>query len=226
MPDLVLLVTSAAALGIGVFAGWSWAQRRFGVERERWEDALQRSIDEARTDPLTGLWNRRAFDEQLAIQTAVAERYGVPCALVLIDVDSLKSVNDRAGHEAGDGALRQLADLLRSNLRAADLAMRVGGDEFALILPQTDLAGAKFVAERLLARSQARQDQTTVGSNPFELRVSLGVAAHSREESTTDLRTRADRALYQAKQAGGDRVCTDEGGQTTGDQRSIDRSSL
>lgn len=226
MPDLPLLTSTACALAIGTLVGWLWARWQMGGERERWQRTLQLSIDEARTDPLTKLWNRRAFDEQLAIQTAVAERYGTPCAIVLIDIDDLKSLNDRGGHQAGDAALQQLADMLRDSSRAADLAMRLGGDEFALLLPQTDVAGALVVATRIADRLAApQQESTTVGTPPLELQASLGVAAHFRDETAADLVKRADLALYQAKQAGGRRVCMHDGAAVV-DQCSIDKSIL
>lgn len=226
MPDLLLLASTAGALMVGALAGWIFAQRRIADERNRWQQTLQLSLDEARTDHLTQLWNRRAFDEQLAIQTAVAERYGTPCAVILIDIDDLKSINDLAGHHAGDAVLKQLAELLRDGSRAADLAMRLGGDEFALLLPQTDLPGALVVAARILERvSDAQRGTTPSGALLPELRTSLGVAAHHREESAADLVKRADRALYHAKQTGGHRVCAHDG-EVVVDQRSIDKSIL
>lgn len=227
MPELLLLVSTAGALAVGALAGWYGAQRLGRGERKRWERALQLAIDEARTDPLTKLWNRRAFDEQLAIQVAVAERYGTPCAIVLIDIDELKAVNDRAGHHAGDATLQQLADLLRDSSRAADLVMRIGGDEFALLLPQTDLAGALTVATRIIERVAVPRRETTSGAAapPFDLRVSLGVAAYRRDEPAADLVKRADQALYHAKQTGGHRVCAHDGEAVTL-HRSIDKSIL
>jgi diguanylate cyclase (GGDEF)-like protein len=226
MPDLLLLLSTAGGLVIGAIAGWLWAQKRNQREQARSKLALQQALGEARTDPLTKLWNRRAFDEQLAIQTAVAQRYDTPCALILIDIDDLKAVNDRAGHSAGDAALQQLADLLRDSSRSADLAMRLGGDEFALILPQTDLAGALIVATRIVERvAVTRRETTTGGAAPLELRVSLGVAAHLRDEATADLVTRADQALYNAKHAGGHRIYMHDG-EVAALHRSIDRSIL
>jgi len=100
-------------------------------------------------DPLTGLRNRRYFDEALADALARAERYDRNLSLALFDLDRFKQLNDRLGHPAGDDALRAFSDLLESETRNADVACRFGGDEFALILPETDLAAARRVAKRI-----------------------------------------------------------------------------
>jgi diguanylate cyclase (GGDEF)-like protein len=209
MPEPLLLVTAAACLAIGGVAGWLWARQAHRAESSRQRLALQRALDEARIDPLTGVWNRKAFDENLPIQAAISRRYGTPLALVLVDADDLKAVNDRYGHVAGDEVLRRLARLLRESLREADLLMRLGGDEFALLLPQTDLQGATAAAARIVASSNER------GAIPFsspleagaaatlELRASLGVAELEPDEPPSELVKRADQALYRAKRSGG-----------------------
>ena len=100
-------------------------------------------------DPLTGLYNRRVFDETLAQQIETARRYSRPLSLVLFDLDRLKAVNDRRGHEAGDDVLKTFARILRETARKADLICRIGGDEFAAVLPETTAEKAEIFAERL-----------------------------------------------------------------------------
>ena len=112
-------------------------------------DPLTALTQQARSDPLTGLANRRAFDERVADEVARAQRRAQPVALVLLDVDRLKPVNDTRGHAAGDALLQAVAALLRDQARTIDLAARIGGDEFALLLPETDHAGAVTLVQRL-----------------------------------------------------------------------------
>lgn len=141
-------------------------------------------------DPLTRLANLRAFEARLVEETRRAERYDKPLTLLMIDVDRLKQLNDGEGHAAGDRALCEVARAIRTGVRAVDLAARVGGDEFAVILPETSVADGAVVAERIR------------GATPSRVTVSIGVAGGARES----LRARADRALYEAKHAGRDRV--------------------
>jgi diguanylate cyclase (GGDEF)-like protein len=212
MPDALPLVTAIAGLAVGALAAWLGSRRARRALCRRHEHELQQALTAARTDPLTGLWNRRAFDEQLARETAVARRYDSGCAVVLIDIDELKAINDRHGHAFGDAALCRLADRLQSGSREADLAARFGGDEFALLLPQTDVHGAVCVALRFLkSLSEAEPAAATPGAAKARdvasgLRASLGVAAFLPDESAAELLRRADQALYGAKQAGGRQV--------------------
>lgn len=159
---------------------------------------------QALTDALTGCVNRRAFDMQLQRDLHMATRTRQPLALIMLDVDHFKQVNDTYGHDAGDAALRFLADILRAELRTVDTAARHGGEEFAIILPQADLSGALVVAERL----RAQLEQTHVpGIGPVT--ASFGLAAFPQHAQTaTQLVTRADRALYDAKHTGRNRICT------------------
>jgi diguanylate cyclase (GGDEF)-like protein len=151
------------------------------------------------SDPLTGLGNRRAFDEALAEELARARRHGVPVGLVMLDVDHFKAFNDRHGHQAGDDALVAVAGVLGEVARAEDRACRVGGEEFAVLLPGADEAAAAAVAERIRASvAEAR------ASEP--LTVSLGVAATRGEQDAAALFALADERLYAAKQAGRNRV--------------------
>ena len=165
----------------------------------------------SRSDPLTGVFNRRRFDETLEAQLAQARRYRRSGALLIVDVDHFKRVNDEFGHAAGDEALRAVARLLASNLRATDtlgrdaagLVARLGGDEFALLLPETDAAGAEAVAGRLVEAVAA--EPLELGGKPVRLGVSVGAATFGEGEfpSAEELLAAADRAMYVVKAAGG-----------------------
>jgi diguanylate cyclase (GGDEF)-like protein len=154
----------------------------------------------ARTDYLTGLPNRLAFEERFEEEVKRAARSGRPLALLLGDLDSFKEINDRLGHVAGDAALAELGRLLPEGLRAVDTAARVGGDEFAVLLPDTDATGAEEVAVRLAESVQAR---APLGKVP--LTISFGISAYDRDGTTLDELTRAaDEALYGAKRSTAD----------------------
>ena len=177
---------------------------RLEAERLRLlEEANARLVALATTDPLTGLANRRVFDEALAREAGLVSRGGRSLSLVMFDVDRFKGFNDAFGHPAGDEVLRQVASALRACCRATDVAARIGGEEFAILLPDTDAEGARAMAER------ARQ---TVEGGPWPLRpvtMSAGVATlrpGCPAGSGTALFTAADQALYRAKKEGRNRV--------------------
>ena len=158
---------------------------------------------QALTDALTGCYNRRSFEMQLDKDLMMARRSHQPLSLVMLDLDRFKQLNDTAGHDAGDAALRKLADCFRQEIRGVDSAARFGGDEFALILPQAYSEGALLVAERLRARIE--QIKIPGFGN---LSASIGIAtfpthAHSRSALTSA----SDAALYSAKRSGRNRVC-------------------
>jgi diguanylate cyclase (GGDEF)-like protein len=158
------------------------------------------------TDHLTGLANRRRFERQLDREIARTERYGHPFCLLMLDIDDYKKVNDTFGHEAGDEAMRRLAKTLQEGIRGIDLAARIGGDEFAAILAETDLARGVEVAERLREAIEATEI-STASSITFRITASFGVAeSPSCAQSTAELLACADAALYQAKRQGRDRV--------------------
>ncbi|MEO8433583.1 MAG: sensor domain-containing diguanylate cyclase [Pyrinomonadaceae bacterium] len=158
---------------------------------------------QALTDGLTGCYNRRSFEMQLERDLHLAIRLRQPLSLIMMDVDNFKEVNDTYGHEAGDQALRTLADCLREELRGVDSAARFGGDEFAVILPQADLEGARLVGERLRTRIEQ-----TAGAGFGTISASFGVATFPLHASSRDtLVVAADRALYSAKHGGRNRVC-------------------
>jgi diguanylate cyclase (GGDEF)-like protein len=175
------------------------ARARTLLELKQYLDSCQEA---AFTDHLTGLANRRRFERQLEREVARTERYGRPFCLLLVDIDNFKDVNDTHGHDAGDEALRRVANVIQSGTRGIDTGARIGGDEFAVILPETDLARGLDVAGRLCS-AIAALDFGPVG----RVTASLGVAelptcAHMGEE----LRAAADAALYEAKRGGRDRA--------------------
>ena len=156
---------------------------------------------QARTDDLTGLANRRALDEAIAAAIASARRSGRPFAVVMADVDRFKAINDGHGHAAGDAILAAFARRLQDALRASDRAFRYGGEEFSILLPDTDAAGASTLAEH------ARRNVAlpAAGGLPA-LTASFGIAVWEPGDQADELFGRADRALYRAKSGGRDRV--------------------
>jgi diguanylate cyclase (GGDEF)-like protein len=154
------------------------------------------------TDALTGIANRRHWDWRLAEEIARAQRYRYPVAVLMVDIDHFKRVNDTHGHQVGDEVLRQVAERLRSTLRRTDFLARYGGEEFGIIAPQTALEAAKVLAERL-RRAIAREPIQVNNELSIPLTISVGVAVfpdHAQNES--DLVAAADAALYRAKQDG------------------------
>ncbi len=167
---------------------------------------LHRIVErQALVDGLTALANRRQADETLAMELVRAQRTGAPVGLILADVDNFKAVNDRHGHPTGDMVLRDLAATLRETVREIDTAARWGGEEFAVILPGTDLEGAAQVAERLRVALAEREILSVVGE-PLHVTASFGVAVSSTSTTLAHLVGAADEALYRAKRAGKDRV--------------------
>ena len=161
----------------------------------------------ATVDALTGCMNRRAFTERLERELNRVRRYDVKLSVLMIDIDRFKDVNDSHGHIVGDSVLRQMGDLLREEVRSVDLAARYGGEEFVIVIPDTDLEGAIVFAERLRKRVEEKNFAET--GDPLRITVSIGVAAASVDGGITEpesLITRADEALYRAKNDGRNRV--------------------
>jgi diguanylate cyclase (GGDEF)-like protein len=166
-------------------------------------DALELKA-RAFTDSLTGVMTRRAFDEQAVREMARAKRYNESLSCALIDIDHFKSINDAYGHGIGDLTLKRIAATCASEIRTCDYIGRIGGEEFALLLPETVLATAIDVAERLRRTVEATAIEVSGGT--IRVTVSIGVAASDRQDDTKALIKRTDMALYDAKKYGRNRV--------------------
>lgn len=158
----------------------------------------------ADTDDLTGIWNKRYFRRQLPQEIERARMFGVPLALLLFDIDEFKEINDSFGHVMGDVVLSELCGVVRETLRPTDILARFGGDEFAIILPHTDAAGAVAVAERVLKHVRALVIPTDE-EGAVQCSLSIGIAEYHREDSGNDLIRRADERLYESKRQGKNR---------------------
>ena len=164
---------------------------------------FQEVQSQARTDALTKLANYRAFHEQLRREMHRAVRYSRPLSLIMFDVDGFKEVNDVYGHQGGDYILEEIGNVVRSALRREDLAARYGGDEVAIVLPETSLSGALVVAARIIAL--IRGSKFTFENKEVKVTISMGVAGFLPNMNVTDFVSAADSALYDAKQKGKDR---------------------
>jgi diguanylate cyclase (GGDEF)-like protein/PAS domain S-box-containing protein len=188
---------------------------RDASERKRLEEDLRHLAEH---DPLTELMNRRRFETEVARQAALARRYGQGGALLSVDLDGFKAVNDTYGHAAGDELLRRTADVLRGRLRETDMAARMGGDEFAVLLPAAGPDEAAIVATDLLR--EVREVSAELG-DPAGVRrtASIGIAFLEASDDTPEkLLRRADVAMYEAKAAGGNRFVQSVHGRTTSGQ--------
>ncbi len=185
---------------------------RDGTERKKSEEEKRRLIENlerlSRTDSLTGLMNRRALTENLTYEIDRAKRYGSDLSLVLCDMDSFKEINDRHGHDTGDRALQLLSKAFESIIRKSDIAGRFGGDEFMLILPETNIGGAESLAFKILSDLKLI-DLRSADGRPIPLSMSIGVASMAGADDSIDsLIKRADDAMYASKQGGRSRVTT------------------
>ena len=177
------------------------------IELKRSRDLLQRLTT---LDPLTGIDNRRRFDAYLSAEWGRAAREGQVLSLAMIDIDHFKPFNDRYGHAHGDRCLTRVAAALQASvLRPADLVARYGGEEFVCVLPDTDLAGAEQLAERMRAGVQALAIAHGTSSATGYVTISVGIAAVTpqTDDSANSLVEAADQALYEAKRSGRNRVC-------------------
>lgn len=164
----------------------------------------QRMEQCARLDPLTGVQNRVALDNEVERHVQLAHRHNTPLGMVVIDVDHFKAVNDTHGHTFGDQVLRSLAKRVSGCMRSSDHVFRYGGEEFVLLLPNTDLEGTSLLAERV--RETLEAHPVTQGDKQTQITISLGVANLQPGEHRDSLFDRADTALYQAKTDGRNRV--------------------
>ncbi len=184
------------------------ARVRAALRSKRYFDML---AQRAMLDGLTGLWNRTHFDQRLLEEVAGSQRYDRPLSLVMLDVDRFKSINDSYGHPFGDEVLQSVGDVMIKNARTSDSACRYGGEEFTIILRETDVEGAVVFAERLRAQIEALKFKHK--GQPVKVTASFGVSANTLCRNPCNLTKAwlvdsADRALYQAKQTGRNRVIT------------------
>jgi two-component system, cell cycle response regulator len=177
---------------------------------ERLRDNVQLSIEMAITDGLTGLHNRRYMESHLSSLVEQAAARGKPLTVLVLDIDYFKSINDTHGHDAGDEVLREFSQRLKKSIRGIDLACRYGGEEFVVVMPETDMAVATMVAERLRRRIASEPFPISQGTNAVEVTISIGLAARtSAADTAAQILKRADQALYRAKRDGRNRVVAD-----------------
>jgi len=171
--------------------------------------------EQATTDSLTKLKNRRAFFEAGAKALAMARRYMSDLSVILLDIDHFKAINDTFGHSVGDEALSVVADILMELSRTEDTVARVGGEEFAMLLPDTNRLGTAVLAERI--RSAIEREQFVIGDKIHPMTASIGIASFGVDpaESIDQLLRVADSRLYLAKNAGRNRICVNDDGKTT-----------
>ncbi len=176
---------------------------------------VERAMTEiAQTDPLTGLLNRRRMEERLNEEVARFRAHGLNFSVIIADVDHFKQINDQHGHDAGDRVLSGVASVFNSGLRRGDAVARWGGEEFLLLLPETDLRSAEEVAQRL--RVAAEQDLAQLGGLPQTLTLTFGVAGFAEKASIDACLKAADEALYRGKAAGRNRVVVAALGSSSG----------
>ncbi|MEX0839131.1 MAG: PleD family two-component system response regulator [Parvibaculum sp.] len=187
------------------------ARCRSQLRRKRYQDYLrdkfQQGLELAVTDGLTGLYNRRYMEGHLSTLVADSARSGKPVALLIFDIDYFKPVNDTYGHAAGDAVLKQFATRITHNVRGIDLTCRLGGEEFVVVMPDTDLAYAMMVAERLRQSIASQPFTLNEEGQTLDITVSIGIAmTEGAQDTASKLLERADQGLYRAKRDGRNRV--------------------
>src|SRR6201988_855011 len=190
------------------------ARVRTQIRRKRYtarlRDNVQQSMEMAITDGLTGLYNRRYMESHLATLVEQAAGRGKPLTLLVLDIDFFKSINDTYGHDAGDDVLREFAVRIKKSIRGIDLACRYGGEEFVIVMPETDRHVAGMVAERLRRSIAGEKFAVDEGAKRIDVTISIGLSVLERKgEPVADLLKRADKALYRAKHDGRNRVVSD-----------------
>ncbi|HSM19978.1 MAG TPA: diguanylate cyclase, partial [Hyphomicrobiales bacterium] len=188
-----------------------FARVRTQIRRQRYtaqlRDTFHHSVELAITDQLTSLHNRRYMENHLGLLVAKAQRTGGQLSLLIIDIDYFKAIIDNYGHDAGDDVLRNFSERLRKNVRGIDLVCRYGGEEFVVVLPDTDLNLASLIGERLRTRIAGDGFPIHDGQQAINVTISVGIAAlDSPEDTPESLIKGADRALYSAKRDGRNRV--------------------
>lgn len=171
------------------------------------KNALQykQALDSAFTDPLTGAQNRMAMDQALNREVELAHRQGSSLSIILLDADHFKNINDSYGHAVGDEVLKAIAKVTQQNIRQSDVLYRFGGEEFLIILGQTDTEGAIRLADRIRENIAAMD---MINGSKIDITASLGVTTLNEQDNSASLFERADKALYQAKNAGRNRTVT------------------
>jgi two-component system cell cycle response regulator len=187
------------------------ARARTQIRKRRYTDHLrdnvQNSIEMAVTDALTGLHNRRYMESHLSTLAEQASSRAKPLSLMILDIDYFKSINDTYGHDAGDDVLREFAVRIRKSIRGIDLACRYGGEEFVIVMPETDVQVAGLIAERLRRSIASETFAVNKGTKRIDVTISIGLATLDRkDEPVADVLKRADTALYRAKNDGRNRV--------------------
>lgn len=190
------------------------ARVRTQLKRKRYQDVLrqnlQLSLEMAITDPLTNLYNRRYMESHLSTLVQRAADRGKAISLLIVDIDFFKAVNDTHGHDVGDDVLREFGERLARNVRGIDLACRYGGEEFVVVMPDTDVAFANTVAERLRKGIADESFNVGGGVGALDITASIGVTSlQSPTESVDQFLKRADQALYRAKREGRNRVVSE-----------------
>lgn len=189
------------------------ARMKTQLLRKRYNDCLrasvQQTIEMAVKDPLTNLHNRRYFDMHFTSVYEKAVRTDKPVTAMMCDIDKFKDINDTHGHDVGDAVIREVANRIYKNVRTVDIACRFGGEEFVVIMPDTDTAYASLVAERIRREIEEHPVITRKGAKQIHTTISIGLSSINTEgDSAEDLLKRADRALYAAKSAGRNMVMT------------------
>ncbi|MCM3570449.1 GGDEF domain-containing protein [Neobacillus mesonae] len=174
-----------------------------GYFRIRYNKVLGELRKMTTMDSLTGLYNRRYFDFYMEKIIPLSQRQQSPLTLIMVDIDHFKLVNDNYGHQCGDEALKHVAEVIKNNVRNSDAYVRFGGEEFALILPNTDLNEAVQIAERL--RESVEQSDFVYNRRPIHITISMGMTLY-RGEKLEEFIEKADQALYRAKENGRNRV--------------------
>ncbi len=172
------------------------------LARARIEAQAQELAHAAAVDPLTGLFNRRYFETRIAEEIQRARRYGLDLALLIVDADDFKALNDQLGHLVGDRVLKIMADVLRRSVRAFDVCTRFGGEEFAILMPGSDTKSAAHSAERIRHRIDTYRFEDALLPPQVHPTISIGVAVLTADATAQDLIGQADRALYRAKAEG------------------------
>jgi len=166
----------------------------------------QKALKAAHSDALTGLNNRGALDKILSREVDISNRHEIPLSLIVLDIDYFKSINDQYGHAVGDKVLQNLSRCIENEIRGCDILFRYGGEEFVIVLTNTDIDGAELLAERI--RSAVINEAFIINNKSIPIRISLGVAQIESNEDAEQLFTKSDTALYEAKRNGRNQTIT------------------